>query len=53
MNGMKRFRRPEAETARSAIAKGFYGFGSGPHYIYAVVASRAGLRRPIYVGETS
>jgi len=50
---MKRFRRPEAEAARVAISKGFYGFGGGPHYIYAVVASRAGLRWPIYVGETS
>ncbi len=50
---MKRWRTPELQAARNAILKRFYGFGNGPHYVYAVVARQNSSRRPIYVGETS
>lgn len=50
---MKRWRTPEIQAARDAILKRFYGFGNGPHYVYAVVAKQNRSGRPIYVGETS
>jgi hypothetical protein len=49
---MTRWYRPEGQVLRDAIRKRFYGFGAGPHYIYAVVARRDGPQWPIYVGET-
>lgn len=50
---MKRWLTPEKQAARNAILKRFYGFGNGPHYVYAVVARQNRSSRPIYVGETS
>ncbi|MCE6958339.1 GIY-YIG nuclease family protein [Cereibacter sphaeroides] len=49
---MKRWVRPEVQTARDAILKRFFGFGAGPHCVYAVVARSGRSRAPIYVGET-